>query len=114
VFAYLRQADVFVLPSLQEGSGSISLLEALQMGTAVIASDCDGIPEDVVGERDALLVPPRDAGALQAALARLLADGPLRARLGQRGRQIYEQRFSARTLVSALTATYAELGLEPS
>jgi glycosyltransferase involved in cell wall biosynthesis len=114
VFAYLRQADVFVLPSLQEGSGSISLLEALQMGTAVIASDCDGIPEDVVGERDALLVPPRDAGALQAALARLLADAPLRVRLGQRGRQIYEQRFSARTLVSALTATYAELGLEPS
>jgi glycosyltransferase involved in cell wall biosynthesis len=48
VFAYLRQADVFVLPSLQEGSGSVSLLEALQARTPVIASRCDGIPEDLV------------------------------------------------------------------
>ncbi len=50
---YLRHADVFVLPSLQEGSGSVSLVEALEAGTAVVASRCDGIPEDLVDGRDA-------------------------------------------------------------
>ena len=56
---YLRHADVFVLPSLGEGgSGSMSLLEALMAGTAVVASACDGIPEDVTHGHDALLVEP--------------------------------------------------------
>jgi glycosyltransferase involved in cell wall biosynthesis len=39
VFDYLRHADVFVLPSLEEGSGSVALQEALQAGVAVVASD---------------------------------------------------------------------------
>jgi glycosyltransferase involved in cell wall biosynthesis len=43
---YLCQADVFVLPSIQEGSGSVSLLEALQHGVPVVASNLDGIPEE--------------------------------------------------------------------
>jgi glycosyltransferase involved in cell wall biosynthesis len=109
-FDYLRQADIFVLPSLQEGSGSVSLLEALQAGLAVVASDCDGIPEDVARDRDALLVPPGDSLALKDALARLLTDEPLRARLAARARQVYEERFTANTFVAGLTEVYRELG----
>jgi glycosyltransferase involved in cell wall biosynthesis len=107
---YLRQADVFVLPSLQEGSGSVSLLEALQAGVAVVASDCDGIPEDVTRGRDALLVPPGDWRALRDALAGLLTDEPLRARLAAQARQVYEQRFTPEGFVSGLAELYEELG----
>ncbi len=113
VFPYLQHADVFALPSLQEGSGSISLLEALQAGAAVIASRCDGIPEDVIDERDALLVAPGDSSALEAALARLLTDAPLRTRLQRRAHEVYEERFSATTFVSGLMAAYASLGFLP-
>ena len=109
-FDYLWHADIFVLPSLQEGSGSVSLLEALQAGIAVVASDCDGIPEDVARDRDALLVPPGDMLALKEALARLLMDAPLRARLAAQARHVYEERFTAKRFIAGLAEVYGELG----
>jgi glycosyltransferase involved in cell wall biosynthesis len=48
VMVYLRAADVYVLPSLEEGSGAVSVLEALQAGTPVVVSAIDGLPEDIV------------------------------------------------------------------
>ncbi len=114
VLPYLQQADVFVLPSLEEGSGSVSLIEALQAGAAIVASDIDGIPEDVTDERDALLVRPGDVDALAAGLTRLCTDAPLRARLRTQARHTYADRFSAEHLVSALTRTYADFGLTPA
>ncbi len=112
-FAYLTAADVFVLPSLEEGSGSLSLLEALQARTAVVATRCDGIPEDLLDGENALLVPTGDAAALERALARLLGDAELRSRLADEARRTYEERFSAAAFAAALKATYAELGVAP-
>jgi glycosyltransferase involved in cell wall biosynthesis len=111
--AYLRHADIFVLPSHEEGSGSVALLEALQMGCAVVASRCDGIPEDLTSGDNALLTPPGDEAALRSALAALLADEELRRRLAARARATYEARFSAAGLVAALAAAYADLGFAP-
>jgi glycosyltransferase involved in cell wall biosynthesis len=110
---FLRQADLFVLPSLEEGSGSVALLEALQAGCAVIASACDGIPEDLADGDSALLVPPGDDAALYAALARALGDAPLRRRLAAGARAVFTARFSPAAFVPALAATYAELGFAP-
>src|SRR5262245_10819310 len=70
-YPYLRSADVFALPSLQEGSGSVSQLEALQAGAAVVASNVDGIPEDVSDGDNALLVEPVNVAALSCALERV-------------------------------------------
>jgi glycosyltransferase involved in cell wall biosynthesis len=109
VLPYLRLADVFVLPSLEEGSGSVALLEALQMGAAVVASSCDGIPEDVTDGRNGLLVPPGDVDALRDALARVLGDAGLRAELAARGRELFSDRFSADTFVAALRNVYADV-----
>jgi glycosyltransferase involved in cell wall biosynthesis len=109
VLPYLRLADVFVLPSLEEGSGSVALLEALQMGVAVVASSCDGIPEDVTDGQDGLLVPPGDVGALRDALARVLGDAGLRTELAARGRELFIDRFSADRFAAALRDVYAEL-----
>jgi glycosyltransferase involved in cell wall biosynthesis len=106
---YLEAADIFVLPSLEEGSGSVALLEALHVGTAVVASRVDGIPEDVVHEESALLVPSRDPEALAAALRRLLADPTLRHRLATQGHALFERTFSAAAFTRALGETYAGL-----
>lgn len=108
-FAYLQQADIFVLPSIEEGSGSLALLEALQAGVPIIASRIDGIPEDVA-ESEALLVDPQSVGALEDALATLLADAPLRARMGEAARARYETSFSAEALTTHLRDIYAEFG----
>ena len=109
-FGLIGQADVFVMPSLSEQSGSLAVLEALQAGRAIVASSVDGIAEDVTDDRDALLVPPGDERLLAEALARALVDEPLRRRLGTRARETFEARFSARAFAAALGALYRELG----
>jgi glycosyltransferase involved in cell wall biosynthesis len=110
---YLARADVFVLPSREEQSGSLALLEALRQGVAVVASGVDGVPEDVSDGDDALLVPPGDPRALAAALGRALGDAELRRRLGRRARQAFAARFSPEVVAAALRELYASLGVEP-
>jgi glycosyltransferase involved in cell wall biosynthesis len=105
----LLAGDLFVLPSLHEGSGSIALLEAMQAGCAIVASRVDGIPEDVRDGEDGVLFPPGDAEALAAALARLLSDRAERARLGAAARAAHRQRFSADAFAAALGEQYEEL-----
>ncbi len=109
-FDYLRHADIFVLPSLQEGSGSLSLIEALQAGLLIVASNVDGIPEDVTDGDSALLVPPGDAIALSHTLWRALTDPNLRIRLRRRARETFVEKFSAEAFTNALQTLYAELG----
>lgn len=109
-YPYLEDAHVFVQPSLEEGSGSLALLEALQAGVAVVASAVDGIPEDVVDGDSALLVEPGNPEALGAALALVVSDGDLRRRLARRGHATFEARFSAPAFTAALCAAYASVG----
>lgn len=109
-FAFLAQADIFALPSIQEGSGSVSLLEALQAGAAVVAARIDGISEDVTDGESALLCEPGSSASLAAALRRLIEDASLRQRLARRGHQVYLERFSAEALTSALGELYLGLG----
>jgi glycosyltransferase involved in cell wall biosynthesis len=110
---WLRHADLFALPSLEEGSGSLALVEALAAGVAVVTSDCDGLPEDVSDGETGLLVKPGSREDLAQALARLASDPGLRARLGRAGRARYEARFAPERFLTALAGLYAELGFPP-
>ena len=77
--ACYARADVFALPSVAEGYG-IVYAEALACGIPILACAIGPVP-DLVGDAG-ILVPPRDHGALVAALDTLLADAPLREHLG--------------------------------
>jgi phosphatidylinositol alpha-mannosyltransferase len=77
----LKAADVFCAPSLSGESFGVVLIEAMAAGTAVVASDLPGYANVARAGRDALLVPPGDAGALAAALRRVLTDPALSAGL---------------------------------
>jgi glycosyltransferase involved in cell wall biosynthesis len=112
-FAYIRSADIFVLPSIEEGSGSVSLIEALQAGKAIVASNVDGIPDDVINGKSALLVNPGNTGDLAAAIGKLLSDSELRQRLGCAARATFVDRFSPAAFTTALKDLYAELGFTP-
>ncbi|MBJ7354377.1 MAG: glycosyltransferase family 4 protein [Thermoleophilaceae bacterium] len=103
------ESDIYVLPSLAEASGSVSVLEALRAGTPVISTRIDGMPEDLTDGDDALLVDPNDAEGLASALRRLLTDRELRERLAAGARQTHETRFSAERFVTALGSIYTEL-----
>lgn len=104
----VRASDVFVLPSLAEGL-PLALLEALAVGTPVVASRAGGIPEVVEDERTALLVAPGDATGLAHAIARVLDDPALGGRLAAAGRTAARERFAAPVVVPRLSALYEEL-----
>jgi alpha-1,3-rhamnosyl/mannosyltransferase len=76
-------ASAFAYPSLYEGFG-LPVLEAMAAGAPVVTSNVSSLPE-VAGDA-ALLVDPHDAGAIGAALARLLGDRALAEDLRARGR----------------------------
>ena len=80
--ALLNGAEVFVYPSEYEGFG-LPVLEAMSCGTPVVTTHVSSLPE-VAGEA-ALLVPPRDAGALHDALRRVLSEPTLREEMRGRG-----------------------------
>ena len=90
----IRSAQVACVPSLYEGF-SLPAAEAMATGTPLVATTGGAIPE-VAGTdgETCLAVPPGDAGALAAALNRLLGDGELRARLGAAGRDRVLRRFT--------------------
>ncbi|MDB5745995.1 MAG: hypothetical protein JWP72_843 [Massilia sp.] len=106
--AELARAAVFCLPSHAEGL-PMSLLEAVASGCASVASAVGGIPEALEDGENGLLVPRHDAPALAAALARVLADGALRARLGSRARTTVEQHYSTDAVCGRLAAIYNDL-----
>lgn len=83
--ALLAAADVFVLSSEEEGLGTV-LLDALAAGTPVAATSGGGIPEIIEHDRSGLLVEPHDHAGLGTAIARLLTDHALRARVIEGGR----------------------------
>ena len=76
-------ADVFCLPSVQEGFG-IVFLEAMAAGLAVVACRAAAVPEVVRDGETGVLAPPRDPEALAGALGGLLQD-PGRAQRPRRG-----------------------------
>lgn len=80
VFELLRAADAVVLSSKWENFPHV-LVEALAVGTPVIATATGGVTEIVRDGENGLLVEPEDPEALAAAIRRFFADAPLRERL---------------------------------
>jgi glycosyltransferase involved in cell wall biosynthesis len=87
--ALLADADVFVLPSLNEGL-PMSVLEAMSWGIPVVTSPVGGIPEVVQDGFNGFLVPPEDIPALANALRRLIEDESLRLQMGANARASVE------------------------
>ena len=88
----LRGADLFLLPSESESFG-LAALEAMSCGVPVIASRVGGVPEVVIDGETGLLAPVGDVAAMAAHVVRLIADAPLRARLGAAARRRAEAVF---------------------
>ncbi|QGV80872.1 glycosyltransferase family 4 protein [Streptomyces ficellus] len=103
-----RGAQVACVPSLYEGF-SLPAAEAMATGTPLVATTGGAIPE-VAGPdgETCLAVPPGDAGALAAALGRLLGDTALRTRLGAAGRTRVLDRFTWARAAQGTAELYRE------
>ena len=106
--AHLAAADVFVLASTSRAeSFGLATLEAQAMEIPAIVTDVgSGTLEAIEPGRTGIAVPPRDAGALTAAIAALLADEPRRRRMGRAARERVAAGFDARRQAAAVAAVY--------
>ncbi|MGE0496648.1 MAG: glycosyltransferase [Ramlibacter sp.] len=102
---YMSMCDVFCLPSYREGFGS-TLIEAAAIGMPSIASRIYGVTDAVVDGETGLLHTAGNVEELSALMGRLLADDPLRDRLGSNGRRRAVNQFSQERLTAAMARFY--------
>lgn len=101
----LTSADLFVLPSHTENFG-IAVAEAMAAGLPVIVSDQVGLADEI-RDSNAGIVVPRESGAIEAAIVKLMRDPAECARLGRNGRALIARRFSWDRTSNALMSLYA-------
>lgn len=106
--ALLATVDIFALPSYREGLPK-SLVEAAACGLPLVSTDVPGCREVIADGKDGLLVPVRDAPALAAAIARLLQDRELAARIGAAASRKAVKEFDEASVIDHTIAVYEEL-----
>jgi glycosyltransferase involved in cell wall biosynthesis len=90
----LRQADVFVQPSIGEEAFGITVVEAMATGLAVAASRTGGMQEIIQDGKNGVLLPPSDVATWREALGLLLRDNQRRVELGKNARTHTEKNFT--------------------
>lgn len=80
VFPWLRQMDLFVLPSLWEGFALV-IMESMAAGTPVLATDIEGTREMITSGQNGWLVPPAEPSDLAKAMIYILKDSDLREKI---------------------------------
>jgi glycosyltransferase involved in cell wall biosynthesis len=92
--AKLNAADVLVSPSRDEAMPTVTILEAMSLGKAIITTTVGGALEAFADAKNALLVKPEAPDALAAAIRRVIEDPALVRKLGDNARQNYEENFT--------------------
>lgn len=108
VVEYLQACDIYAHPSHADGMPN-ALLEAMAVGLACVATRVAAVPEMIDDGRNGLLVGVGDVAALRRALARLIDDKDLRARLGRAAAKEILQRYRIGTVVDQIEAAYNAL-----
>lgn len=89
---WLSAADIFTLPSYNEGF-PVVILEAMSCGLPVVATNVGGIAELITSHQNGILIEPRNIDTLQTALTQLITNGKLRTSLAESGQQLVSQKY---------------------
>jgi glycosyltransferase involved in cell wall biosynthesis len=96
------------MPSLHEGL-PYTLLEAMALGTPVIASRVGGLAETLQDGATGLLIEPGDTLALADAIRKLIADPSLRARLGDAAQRLQRANYSLEAMAGGYLDVYRQV-----
>lgn len=101
-------ADLFVLPSLFEGT-PLTLVEAMHAGLPVVTTETCGMRDVVRDGENGLLVPLRSPSSIVSAVERLIGDERLRARLGTAARAEAAERYTWERVAAPVVEVYERL-----
>lgn len=101
-------ADIFVLPSIWEGFPLV-ILEAWAAGLSVIATEVGGITAICKNRENALLIPPKDAGALVNSILTLTNNADIRNRISNNGAKTVREKYSWDIIEAKLNDIYMYL-----
>src|SRR5262245_17254909 len=104
----LAATDIFVLPSLEQGLGTI-MLEAMALSRPVIATGVGGIASVIQHGESGLIVPPQNSGELARRILELLDQPALARSLGTRARELVVERYNVETMVEKTAEIYREV-----
>ena len=107
----INSFDFCVLPSVFEGFGLVAI-EAFMNSKTLVATDIPGLNE-VVTNKNGVLVPAKDPAALASAIDKLATDATLRQELASQAKKDYENRFSYSMFLENYRALYREIQGEP-
>ena len=107
----INSFDFCVLPSVFEGFGLVAI-EAFMNSKTIVATDIPGLNE-VVTNKNGVLVPAKDPAALASAIDKLATDATLRQELASQAKKDYENRFSYSMFLENYRALYREIQGEP-
>mgnify|MGYP005840510789 CR=1 FL=1 len=105
---YLACADVFLLPSRQEGM-PIAVIEALRAGLPVVVSRVGAMPEMVEDGNTGILIDPEKPEDIVQAIRSLVDNPQLRASLAQNGRTLFERQYEVGACVQKISAIYESI-----
>jgi len=105
---YLAAMDAVVHPSLREGLARV-LPQALLAGIPVVSYDVDGAREVVQNGETGFLVPPRDSMGIALAIAQLIENPGLAARLAEMGRSLCAERFPHERMTAQIRKVYEDI-----
>jgi glycosyltransferase involved in cell wall biosynthesis len=108
VLKLMRKSLIFVLPSMWEGFGLV-LLEAMSVGTPVVATKVGGIPEIIEDNKDGILLEPENPEELAKAILRLLSDVNLRSLISSNAYKKVKEEYSIEKYTKTLLSLYKEL-----
>ena len=109
VLPWLRALDIFALPSYANEGVPQALVQAMLVELPCVTTPVGGIPELAEHERTALLVAPRDAVALAAAIERLADNEGLRRELGEAARKHCVEGYSYERMLDRMEAIYRDV-----
>lgn len=107
---WLQALDVFCLPSYANEGVPQAILQAMLCALPIVTTPVGAILEAVDDGQTALVVPPRDATALAAAIIRLLDDATLAGRLGTAARQRASEHFSRTVMLDRMEGIFRSAG----
>ena len=105
---YLRECDIFVMPSYFEGQ-PVSILEAMANACGIVASRTGGIPDMILDNETGIFAVPQDTKSLEEGLLRLLTEPELCRRLGENARRKVEAEFSMEKNMKRLLNVYESI-----